>query len=254
MSFTEFIANYQVFTPQMLLEETGGSPSVSVALSRAVKSGKVIKVRTGLYVSQSGRFQGAQADPYLIATVFRPDAVFTHHSALVLHGLAHSISNLIQFMTNNASPAFTYQVFELTSRVLRQNAKTEALHARAYGSVTVTTREQTLVDCMAKIGMAGGAEEVVRSFAGLPYADINAILSCLEQCPPSVASRIGWYLEANQERWAVPDKTLATIESMLSQKASYKLDPTYKHFDAYSAKWHLSLPASDETIGSWMEF
>jgi len=186
--------------------------------------------------------------------VFRPDAVFIYHSALVLQGLAHSVSNRIQFMTSDVSSVFFYSGIEFSCRLSRPNAQTEVLHARAYGSITVTTREQTLVDCMAKIGMAGGAEEVVRSFAGLPYADINNILLCLDQYPPSVASRIGWYLEANQERWAVPDKILIGIESMISEKASYKLDPTYKHFDAYSTRWRLNLPASEETIESWMEF
>jgi len=254
MSFTEFIAKNQVFTTKTLLEATDGSSSVPVALSRAVRSGKVEKVRTGLYVSQSGRFQGAQADPYLIAAVFRPDAVFAYRSALILHGLAHSVSNHVQFMTNKVFPAFSYHGSEYMSVPFRPNARTEVLNARVYGSVTATTREQALVDCMAKIRMAGGAEEVVRSFAGLPYADIDAILHCLGQYPPSVASRIGWYLEVNQERWAVAEKTLSAIDSMISKKASYKLDPAAKRFEAYCARWRLSLPASEDTIKTWMEF
>jgi len=254
MDFAEFVATNHVFTTQALLEAVGGSPSVSVALSRAAKSGKVVKVRTGLYVSQSGRFQGVQADPYLIAAVFRPDAVFAYHSALVLHGLAHSVSNQVMLTTGNVSPAFFYSGLEFKSLPLRPNAQTVTLYARAYGSVTATTREQTLVDCMAKIAIAGGAEEVIRSFAGLPYADADAILLCLDQYPPSVASRIGWYLEANQERWAVPREALEAIESMIPQKASYKLDPARKRFEAYSTRWRLSLPASKETISTWMEF
>jgi len=254
MHFAEFISTNQVFTTQTLLEKTGDSPSVPVALSRAVKSGRVIKVRTGLYVSQSGRFQGVRADPYLIASAFKPDAVFTHHSALALHGLAHSVFNHVQFMTNSTSSSFSYDGLEYKNLPIRQNARIEVLHARLYGSASVTTREQSLVDCMAKIKLAGGAEEVIRSFAGLPYADISVILLCLEQYPPSVASRIGWYLEANQERWSVSRKALVVIESMISQKGSYKLDPTYKHFEAYNKRWRLSLPASEETIESWMEF
>ena len=253
MDLTEFLAKNQVFTTQALLKATDGSPSIPVALSRAVKSGKVEKARTGLYISQSGKFQGVEADPHLIAAVFRPDAVFAYHSALTLHGLAHSVFNHVQFMTSQRPSAFSYSgsVFEGVS--FRPNAQTAALHARAYGTVTVTTREQTLVDCMAKIRMAGGAEEVVRSFAGLPYADTDTIFLCLGQYPSSVASRIGWYLEANQERWAVSSEILSAIESRVSQKASYKLDPAAKRFEAYNARWHLSLPATEATIRTWME-
>ena len=253
MQFVDFISNSQVFTTQELLETTEDSQSIRVALSRAVRSGRVQKVRTGLYVSQSGRFQGAKADPYLIATTFRPDAVFAYHSAAELHGLAHSVFSCVQFMTSKITPLFSYEGIEFNSLSQRPAILTEALSARAFGSATVTTREQTLVDCMAKVALAGGAEEVVRSFAGLPYADVDALLLCLKHYPPSVTARVGWYLEANQKRWAVPDEALVAIESMISSRASYKLDPTLKHFESYCARWRLSLPATQDVISTWME-
>jgi len=253
MQFADFVSQNQVFITQELLEATESSQSARVALSRAVRFGKVQKVRNGLYVSQAGKFQDAKADPYLIATTFRPDAVFAYHSALELHGLAHSVFGRVQFMTCKVAPVFSHEGIGFNSLSLRPAILTETLSARAFGSVIVTTREQTLVDCMAKVALAGGAEEVVRSFTGLPYVDISAILLCLKHYPPSVAARVGWYLEANQKRWVVPNNTLATIEGMTSSRASYKLDPTLKHFEEYSSRWRLSLPATQDVITTWME-
>jgi predicted transcriptional regulator of viral defense system len=253
MRFTDFITTNQVFTTTDLLSSTSNPSSARVALSRAVKSGRVLKVRTGLYVSQSGRFQDVKADPYLIARTFRPDAVYAYHSALDLHGLAHSISNLTQFMSHSQPTAFTFEGMSYKSLPAKPEALTETLTANAFGSVQVTTREQTLVDCMARIGSSGGAEEVLRSFAGLPYADVDSILLCLKNYPPVVAARIGWYLEANQERWSVPDEALATLEELIPKQASYKLDPTYKRFVSYSSRWNLNIPVSTDEIRDWLE-
>jgi hypothetical protein len=46
---------------------------------------------------------------------------------------------------------------------------------------------------------------------------------------------------------------LTTIERALPVRASYKLDPTYRKFEDYAARWHLNLPASAEEIKEWME-
>jgi len=136
---------------------------------------------------------------------------------------------------------------------LRKSAKTETLTAKAYGLATVTTREQTFVDCMARIGAANGTEEVLRSFAGLPYVNLDMIVECLAKYPPSVAARVGWYLEANQDRWSVPKEMLEKIELTIAQNASYKLDPGVARFESYNSRWRLSLPAAPEVLHAWME-
>jgi predicted transcriptional regulator of viral defense system len=253
MSFRDFLAENQVFTTHEMLNATDNSPSARVALSHAVRSGEVQKVRVGLYVSQSGRFQGSQANPYLIADTFRKDAVFVYHSALELHGLAHSSSNRIQLMTRSSFKPFSHEGITFDGLTFRSCALTEQLYARTYGTVVATTREQTLVDCFAKVVAGGGAEEIIRSFAGLPYLDIELVLSCLRQYPSSVASRVGWYLEANLNRWSVSNDVLTAIESTISPQASYKLDPASTRFEGYNSRWRLNLPASKDTIDDWME-
>jgi predicted transcriptional regulator of viral defense system len=253
MSFSDYLATTQVFTTQQMLDATGASPSARVALSRAVKSGKAHKVRSGLYISQAGKYQETKADPYLIAQTMRPDSVFVYHSALELHGLAHTMFFTVQFMTEDNQVRFDYDGIQYHSYPLRKTARSELLRAKAFGSASVTTREQTLVDCMAKIGAAGGLEEVLRSFAGLPYVDLDAVFDCLAAYSPSVAARVGWYRETNQERWSVPDHMLDLIEAMIPTQASYKLDTAYSHFVEYDSRWHVNLPVSTAEIETWLE-
>ena len=253
MRFSEYIATTQVFTTASLLEAVGNQPSTLVSLSRASKDKKVFKVRKGLYVSNSDRFTGLAADPYLIAQTFRPNATFVYHSALALHGVAHSLSNWVQFRAPGKPVSFVYNGFTFQCYSSSDRKDTQSLVAKAYGTVRVTTREQTLIDCFARIGRSGGAEEVVRSLNGFTYFDIESIVGMASSLPASVVSRVGWYLEYNQERLGVADAQLAALEVMVPKTSSSHLDPSVKRSEAFFSRWRLNLPAPADETDSWME-
>jgi predicted transcriptional regulator of viral defense system len=255
MKFSEYIATTQVFTTATLFEAVGNQPYVLVALSRAAADNKVSRVRKGLYVSKSGQFTGLDADPYLIAQTYCEDGVFVYHSALELHGVAHSLSSRVQFMTTASPLIFEYNgvVYQCYKRY--EDKDTQTLVAKAYKTIEVTTREQTLVDCFSNIKRAGGAEEVIRSLNGFSYLDIEIIINKVQSLPVSAISRIGWYLEKNQDRLEVSTEDLAKLEALVPRKASSHLDPTTKRFssEGFSARWRLNLPVSDEEIEEWLE-
>ena len=253
MNFAHFINENQAFTTQQMLSALRDAPSARVALSRAVKSGRVQKVRKGLYVSQSGRFIGVKAGPHHVVSTLCPDAVFVYHSALELHGLAHSAWRRVQFESSKGQASFDFDGVEYRGRSTRAAISVETLSAKAYGSVAVTTREQTLVDCLGQVALAGGSEEVLRSLSGLLYLDIDAVLACVGTMAVSVSARVGWYLSTNKERLSVPDYALATLAERVPANASYKFDPTLKRFESYDSKWRLNLPASAVSLREWME-
>lgn len=253
MRFSEYIATTQVFTTASLFEAVGDKPSVLVSLSRAAKDQKVFRVRRGLWVSNSGRFVGLPADPYLIARAFRFDAAFVYHSALALHGVAHSLSNRVQFMASGKAVSFEYDGVLFHSYPIRTGIDTQSLVARSYGAVRVTTREQTLIDCFLHVGKSGGAEEVVRSLNGFDYIDVAAIVAKAASLPVSAVCRIGWYLEHSQERLGIADAQVAELERLVPRSSSSHLDPAVRRSEGFSSRWRLNLPAPVDEISSWME-
>ena len=253
MRFSEYIATTQVFTTASLLEAVGSQQSTLVSLSRAARDGKVLKVRKGLYVSNTGQFVSLVADPYLIAQTFRPDATFVYHSALALHGVAHSLSNRVQFMAPGKPIVFNHNCVVFQCYSPSAGKDTQSFVAKAYGTVRGTTREQTLIDCFSHVGRSGGAEEVVRSLNGFSYLDAAIVIEKAASLPKSVVSRIGWYLEHNQVRLRITDMQIATLETMLPKSSSSHLDPAVMRSEAFSSRWRLSLPAPADEINSWME-
>ncbi|MBK5211782.1 MAG: hypothetical protein JJE36_05675 [Coriobacteriia bacterium] len=254
MKFREYIETHHVFTSTVLTDVCGNAASVKTALSRAVADGKVFKVRNGLYVSDTGRFVGVAANPYAVAAAFAPDALFSYHSALELHGLAHSVSRRVQFCSGSSRLSFSFHGTDFERYPTRDKATTDTVRADSFGSVSVTSREQTFIDCMAHMRLCSGAEEVLHSLAGLPYLDLKILSGLLEEQPTSVVARAGWYLEANAERWSVTVDYLEALHGSLPAKASYYLDSTSrKQAQTFAARWKLNLPVSLSELESWME-
>ncbi|MEG0621065.1 MAG: hypothetical protein RR477_08050 [Raoultibacter sp.] len=252
--FRHYIETHQVFTTAGALSACGGGASIRTALSRAVADGRIAKVRNGLYVSHTGRFIDLKVDPYRVAATFDPAAVFSFHSALELHGLAHSISNRVQFRSQAARLSFTFDDSFFTRYPMQESVLSDAVQANSFGTVSVTTREQTFLDCMNHLRLCGGAEEVLHSLAGLPYLHLDVVVDLLGNYPASVVARAGWYLEANAQRWNVSATLLDGLEKRLARHASYYLDSTArKGAQAFSTRWKLNLPATTAEIASWME-
>ncbi|MCL2757615.1 MAG: hypothetical protein FWD43_06010 [Coriobacteriia bacterium] len=252
MRFSDYIATTQVFTTESLLSAVGKTASVRVSLSRASSEKKVSKVRNGLYVSKTGKFTGELADPYLIAQTFKPNAVFTYHSALDLHGIAHSFSNRVQFTVTSRPLSFVYEGVWFIGYIRADDLETQSVASHSFGTVTVTTREQTFVDCLTNVSRAGGAEEVVRSLNGLLYVDVGLICAKVKSLSVAAISRIGWLLEMNRERWEVSSGQLEMLINLIPLTASSHLDPDIKNSAAYNARWRLNLPATEKEISTWM--
>ncbi|MDR2567461.1 MAG: hypothetical protein LBC97_15660 [Bifidobacteriaceae bacterium] len=108
MAITKYLDTHQVFTAADFAAAFPGSVTDVNLLARATRSGAVDRVRQGLYVSKSGQFSGAQADPIYVAAAAADDAVFCFLPALQLHGVLHNAVNVTQFYSGRQISRFEY--------------------------------------------------------------------------------------------------------------------------------------------------
>lgn len=249
MKFKEYIESHQVFTADDLRTvATWGTARTQ--LQRALKAGEVERVRRGVYVSKTGKFLGEAPDPFLVARTIDPKAVISYHSALVAHGVAHNVGFECSFRSARVRSPFEYGGIRYVPYDLGDNPQTQAMRSKSYGSARVTTREQTLVDCLTHPGRAGGMEEVVRSCSAFPYLDLEALLETLKDASSSTLSRVGWLLDAKRESWGVGEDVLGDLEGLLG-KGPYRFDPKVKEAKGWSSRWRLCLPETEEEALSW---
>ncbi|MCL1898631.1 MAG: hypothetical protein FWG16_07425, partial [Micrococcales bacterium] len=174
MAVREFLSNRQVFTAEEFAVRFPNSQTDRNLLSRAVKNGTVDKVRRGLYVSKSGRFEGATVDPFEVALAVAPDAVFCYGSALQLLGIAHNLTNQVQFFSANRISSFNYGGTNyLPYQVDEGQRLSRSILAPPGKGYRATTKEQTLVDCLINVAAAGGPDNLLNSLSGLARLDVD---------------------------------------------------------------------------------
>ena len=254
MSVQAYLEEHHVFSLEEFRGELGEGRTPYNLLVRATKKGLADRIMRGVYVSRVGRFSQEDPDPYLVAAAVSPDAVMVYHSAMELHGLAHSPSRRVQFSTTKATAPFTYHDFEFRRYAppkVRETVQWTTLVRRPEGVVRVTTRERTLVDCLNRTDLAGGLEEVLRSLAGVPYVDASNVLAYLKElASPTAVARTGWFLEQRAREWYVTEEALEGMRAMLG-KGPYYLSRS-NQAGTWMPQWRLYLPANAAELERWV--
>lgn len=250
MKFSEYIHSHHVFAVEDLLEASDSPAAARQQLKAAVASGAVERVRRGLYVSNSGRFEGAGVDPYEVVAALDAEAVLSYHSALEAHGVAHNVGFECRFRTDAARSPFSFRGVRYVPHPTDESAPSQRVRGRAFGSVLVTTREQTLFDCLKHPEWAGGIEEAMRSLSALPYLDVERAAKLALADSASMAARVGWLLEARSEAWRVPTGVLERLRAASAGTVS-KLDKRATATRDWSREWNMRLPESAEEVASW---
>ena len=250
MKFTEYISTHQVFTTSSLMESMDSPSAAEEQLRLAVRTGKVERVRRGLLVSNQGRFEGVPVDPSAVVAALDGDAIASYHSALELYGVAHNVSFSFQFRSDTTRRAFTFRgvAYEPVGHV----GGVEWRFMRLAGVRTrVTTREQTIIDCLDRPSRSGGVEEVVRSLTTLSYVDLEKLVTLACRRSPATVSRVGWLLSQKTEDWSVSEEQLARLESMLGD-GPYRLGRPHAGDSCWCRRWRLMFPADSEEIATWI--
>jgi predicted transcriptional regulator of viral defense system len=254
MSVRRYLETTPVFTITEFKEQFPTVTSYNL-LVRAEKAGRITRVRRGLYVSNTGRYIDTQQNRYRIAAKLAEDTVFAYQSALALLGVAHNVTFLVQYYSKEKIKTFSFQGNSYKQYTIPTNSEidVQTLNSASYGDIVVTTKEQTLIDCLSYVGRAGGAEALLRSLSGFPYMDIKKVVAQSVNCSQSTIARIGWVLEQKQDQWRVNDRDLETLRNLLTSNSN-KFVSLYRDTDAsWSKRWNLILPTSEEKMKEWIE-
>ena len=253
VAIREFLSSRQVFTAEDFAAQFPGSQTDRNLLSRAVANGSVDKVRRGVYVSKVGRFTGVAADPRDVALAVAPDAVLSFTSALQLLGVAHNLTRQVQFFTSTSVRTFDYDGTRyLPYRTHGAFKAAQSILTPAGRSYQVTSKEQTVIDCLTNVAAAGGPDNLAHSLAGLPQLDTNLAIVSAANAAHSVRARLGWVLDTKRGDWRVPDGTLTMLFSSLGAGPYYFWSATAPKDSYWVRRWKLYLPHPEQEMASWL--
>lgn len=134
---------------------------------------------------------------------------------------------------------------------IRQEVDFHTVRGRNGLRTVVTTREQTVVDCLSYPDRCGGIEEALMSISLFPDIDAEALRKLVFEKSASLAARTGWLLERKAEKWRILSDVLDAFEEM-AKGGPFKLDKDSTRSRGWSRRWRLCLPEEGEEVGKWL--
>ncbi len=220
-------------------------------LKRAAAAGQIERVRRGLYVSKTGLFALSSVDPFELISTIDPDAVFSFHSALEAHGVAHNIESTCQFRSAKVKTPFRYSYVSYVPFPFTEGLPAQKIRGEKGLRIKTTTREQTIIDCLSYPNRCGGIEEALLSISLFSYIDVDALKELVSVGTASLASRVGWLLEQKADKWRVSEDVLREFETM-AKGGPFKLDKDSIRSQGWSRRWKLCLPAEEGEVKAWV--
>jgi predicted transcriptional regulator of viral defense system len=221
-------------------------------LKHHVKNRTLKQVARGIYavVPPGEDPEKFRPDPFLVGLALRPDAVFSHHSALELLGASHTAWNRVTLFSARrrkllVADELRYSVFRTPRQMITTSKATIGVRkVERRGKLLLTTSpERTLVEGFRRPALTGGFEELVTSAGGFAVLDPKLLQEILERYDTSrLWAAAGWFLERFRDQFHVSDLFLTRCEE---RKPGV---PQYAERDSRGGllfkRWNLILPRS----------
>jgi len=218
-------------------------------VDRLVKSGKLQKIRKGLYIVLSPLEEPKSpiTDKLLIASKIKNEYYLGFHTALEFYGCASSLYNeaYICVKTEDRFNPFQYKRFRFRP-VFVKDVKLEVEKKHYHGNVVkISSKERTFIECIDRIQYAGGWEECIKSLEGLGNLNIEKLVKLLlhNYKKDILFRRVGYILELLKERSQfyehVNDCLLKEIEKHITGRPRYLI---YKEKGTLNQRWRLYIP------------
>ena len=253
MKTAEFFATHPVFSLDEAVEALDSPSGRSGTVERFkyyLGKGRLRLLTRGIYavVPLGMKPQQFQPDPFLTACAVRPDAIFSHHSALELLGAAHSVWKKITLYTERRRKPLRLDAFNilflnhpgLNKSNLPDPIGTQRVERR--GKILRTTGpERTLIEGFRRPALAGGLEELVESASGFPTLSLSLLEKVLLRYDIALLwAATGWFLERYQETFQVSEEYLEKIELRCPCSPQY-LERNLRG-GWLASRWNLILP------------
>jgi predicted transcriptional regulator of viral defense system len=255
----EFFATHSVFSideATRALAPPGGRLGTVERLKYHLEAGRLKLVTRGVYTVVPPGVAGARfrPDPILVAAAVRPDGTFSHHSALELLGVAHSMwsqftlytghrrkplrldGTTIRFLEHPVPMRTDTRMHLGTRRIERKGKVLEA-----------TGPERTLIEGFRRPDLAGGLEELVVSAMGFTTLDLDLLQEILDCYGIAYLwGAIGWFLERYQQSFHVPEKFLRQMAKLCPAAPQYLV--RNQRGGVLASRWNLILPRALESL------
>lgn len=242
------------FTFEDALKLVGDRRLTKVKIYRLAKEGYIRPVKRGLYHIIPIQYLGKEPsfDKFLLGGKLIEPYYFSHHSALEIHGVSNAaIFNTVYVSSPRQFRPLSYGGVEyLWVKNVNSFVGVESI-IWSDKVVYVSDRERTILDCLQRIDLAGGFEEVYKSLISFPSINPTKLYQYLEKRGrKSLFYRAGFFLSLGEvrDRWRISEDFLEKVRSTVGKKTYYFA--AKKGRGRLVKEWNLIVPDNIEALMS----
>jgi predicted transcriptional regulator of viral defense system len=235
----------RVITLKEVTGIVGNYATARMTVWRLSKKGYLLRAREGMYAAVPPEFLGSnfEVDRYILAhRSSGPSGALAFHSALELHGVAHSPFTTVYYLSTKKARPFEFQDIAYRS-VWASRLFGVTTTGRNGVDISVTDKERTLLDCLRRPDLCGGLEELLKSAEGLALLDSGKLMEYLRRFGErSLYQRTGLVLSALQDKIRVPDDLLGRLRDRVGPNAYYLYPGMRTGKSKFVKEWNVIVP------------
>ena len=210
-------------------------------LALAQRNEKIKRVRNGLYVATDSITKSSAANKFQIASKVTPTAFVAYHSALEYYGLANQVFNEVTVGSLSHFNNFQFEGIDYNYQSEKSDASVTNVVSE---QVRVTSRERTIVDCIDKISLSGGIEEVLSALNQIKVVSTTELLNVLAaKNEIFLYQKTGFLLEFFKDTMSLSESFFEECRKKITKKTRYFLNDEFKEV-AFNSKWKLIAPVN----------
>ena len=202
------------------------------------KNNLISMVRRGVYLPSD------LLDKFKIACASVTNGILCYHGALEFYLLQTQEFNTLYVHSTQTFKPFTYQGMQYVYKSLAFIHKPLRIKSKDGFNINVTSLEQTIIDCIYNINLAGGLEELLYALKDVDGNKINErdLLICLKKYNiKSLYQRGGFLISEFQAKWGLSDDFFNYCHSKSAGCVSYLINPYY--CNKFDKKWNICFPS-----------
>jgi len=207
------------------------------------RNGMVSKVKRDTYIPT------LMMDKYKIACACIDNGILCYHAALEYYLLQTQEFNVLYVNSSKVFRTFAYQGIQYVYKPLAFIYKPLQLKNKDGYDIKVTSLEQTVVDCIYNIGLAGGIEELMYALQEIDGKKIKELdlMACLDKYnKKSLYQRAGYLLNPYKKEWNLGESFFIKCRQKSKGNVSYLINPHY--CNKYVQEWNLCVPDNLDTF------
>jgi predicted transcriptional regulator of viral defense system len=247
MKYIEALHELKIFHKKEVVALIENENAAKEILRRYKKQGIISQVRRDLYVVTDLASKVSLASKFEIAGHITPSSYLAYHAALEYHGIANQVFYEIYVASEEAFNNFDYEGISYT--FCPSKSKAGIVNPLMDSLIRVTDLERTMLDCIHRIDLSGGLEELIECFVLITYVNESKLLDYLQDFDKQILyQKAGFILSYFQKEMKLSDAFFEKCKSKIGKSTRYLTDA--QESDTYFKEWKLCAP---QNILSYLE-